>query len=173
MDPVLSGPSPIIVILGKTVFPLISDAYVKVAELVNKEASTAKHGRGQIIFDLESCGGLWGPLGETSMKCQEYYSNLAINPELWRTTVRALLRTDLHGSDIQTSNNTGGAYLYHQPGLCNFIADIKDILDRPNPDYGPKELVQGLLGSQSDSGHIYRVIEVTQQSLDRLALALA
>jgi len=172
MGSVPSDPSPIAGILGAIVFPLISDAYVKVAELVNKEASTAV--QGQIIFDLESCGGLWGPLGETSMRCQEYYSNLAINPELWRTTVRALLRTDLHGSDVQTPNDTGGTCLYHQPGLCDFIADIKDVLGRPNLDHGLKEPVKGLLMEpQSDSARISQVIELSQQSLDRLALALA
>lgn len=172
MDSAPSDPSPITDILGTIVFPLISDAYVNVAELVNKEASMAM--QGQIIFDLESCGGLWGPLGETSMRCQEYYSNLAINPEFWRTTVRALLRTDLHGSDVQMRNDTGGTYLYHQPGLCDFIADIKDVLGRPNSDHGPTELVKGLpTGLQSDAGRISRVIELSQQSLDRLALVLA
>ncbi|KAK3343415.1 hypothetical protein B0T25DRAFT_431358, partial [Lasiosphaeria hispida] len=126
-------PSPIIVVLGTVLFPLISDAYDKVAELVNKEAM---HGQGQIIFDLESFGGLWGPLGENSMKCQEYYTNLALDAESWRTTVRALLRADIHGFDVQRRNDEGGTYLYHQPGLCDLIADIKDVLDRPNTQHG-------------------------------------
>jgi hypothetical protein len=164
-------PSPTTVILGTVLFPLLIDVYRGIAELVEKEACAAVHGGGQIIFDLEACGGLWGPMGESSMRCQEYYSNLTMDAEAWRTTVRALLRADMHGFDIQRRNDEGCASLYHQPGLCDLISDSKDSLDRSIMGHGRQKPVEGLPAKlYSDAGLLSRAMEAAQQSLRRLAL---
>ena len=164
-------PSPTTVILGTVLFPLLIDVYGRIAELVEKEASAAVHGGGQIIFDLEACGGLWGPMGKSSMRCQEYYSNLTMDAEVWRTTVRALLRADMHSFDIQRRNNEGCASLYHQPGLCDFISDSKDALDRSIIGHERQKPVEGLAAQlYSDAGLLSGAMEAAKQSLHRLAL---
>ena len=164
-------PAPTTLILGTFLFPLLIDVYRRIAELVEKEACAAVHGGGQITFDLEACGGLWGPMGKSSMRCQEYYSNLTMDAEAWRTTVRALLRADMHGFDIQRRNDEGCASLYHQPGLCDLISDSKDELDRLKIGHEGQKLVEGPPAKlYSDAGLLSRAMEAAQQSLHRLAL---
>ncbi|KAK0653081.1 hypothetical protein B0T16DRAFT_407397 [Cercophora newfieldiana] len=137
-------PSQVIVILATVMFPLVGESYLKVADLVEKEAKRAMDDRQDLIFDLTACGGLWGPFRDRGIKCQEHYSELVLDVGSWRTTMRALLRTDLHGFDIQKPKDGDDPCPDHQPGLCDLISDIK---------------------SRSTSGLILHMIEMAQRSL--------
>ncbi|KAH6640259.1 hypothetical protein F5144DRAFT_89078 [Chaetomium tenue] len=163
--------SPIIVTLLTAMCPLISGSYCKAAELVEKEAKTAMDGGSQLIFDLETYGGLWGPLGESSIRCQEYYSNLTMDAGSWRTTVRALLRADIHGFDIQKRNDEDGTDLCHQPGLYDLISDIKDMLNCSNVDHGQQNSHKcSPTKPQSHTGLTSQMMEAAEQSLSQLGL---
>ena len=72
-----------------------------------------------------------------------------MDAESWRTTVRALLRADVHGFDIQKRNDKDESCIPHQPGLCDLISDIK---------------------SRTDAGFISHLLETSQRSLNQLAL---
>lgn len=171
------------VILATVVFPLMSDCYGRVVELVQKEANAAvDRGQSELFFDLEACGGLWGPLGEGTDACRAYYSNLTMGVESWRTTVRALLRADIHGFDItqrRDDGKEGGTYLYHQPGLCDHISGIKsmfhgstttDCEQQKSLKTSPTAAVATESEKSGAVGLIFRVAEGVQQSLNQLAL---
>ena len=151
-------------------FPLMGDAYARVVEFARKEARQAADDGCQIVFDLETCGGLWGPMGETSFKCQESCRSLALSAGSWRATIRGLLRTDIYGFDIEKLNDEGETYLYHQPGLCDLISDIRDALHRSNSLCGQQPTGGLPSKSDSDTKFISQMMDTFQHSFNQLAL---
>jgi len=155
-----SEPSPTIMLLATVVYPSLVTSYSKLVEMVKKETKSARQRNTPLLFDLERFGGLWGPLSESSVPCQEYYSNLFLDAEAWGTTVRALLRADIHGVDFPKRNEGENAWACHQPGLVDFLKDIEEVLG--NGWQGKFRSDATVLVSQ--------MIQAAQQSLNQLVL---
>ncbi|KAK3389546.1 hypothetical protein B0H63DRAFT_445732 [Podospora didyma] len=146
------------------VFSLIANAYIKLSGLVEVEvvAATNYVGAGELVFDLESYGGLWGPMQSSGIDCQAHYNGLAMSPEAWRATVRALFRTDIYGADFLRPSEQGQTWHHHR-GLWDFTEEMKHIMLAESSRSGG----QGVVGS----GAFAQVIEMAQSSLKRLVFA--
>lgn len=81
-------------ILG-ALLPSIADAYERILEMVDAEASRAIMTQTQLQFSLCRYGGIWGNTGE----CHNVgrFNNQMMDPRQWRLTVRALLKVDVYG----------------------------------------------------------------------------
>jgi len=108
------------VIMGASVFPALIAAYQQVLRLADAEVVEAEKSGRQLSFQLGKFGGLWGPLSRGNRKCEEYYDDLPVDASTWRSTIKALLRADVHGSDLLKSAEEGMPS-YHHKGLWDFV----------------------------------------------------
>ncbi|KAK0729088.1 hypothetical protein B0T21DRAFT_291718 [Apiosordaria backusii] len=80
--------------------PSLSNAYMRILTMVDQEAAAADAQRRKIVFTLSEYGGLWGTLAEQEpFQCgaAEKLEGTVMDPNLWRLTVRALLKIDVYG----------------------------------------------------------------------------
>ncbi|KAK4175115.1 hypothetical protein QBC36DRAFT_241815 [Triangularia setosa] len=80
--------------------PSLSNAYMRILTMVDAEAAAADAQRRKIVFTLSEYGGLWGTLAEQEpYQCgaAEKLEGAVMDPNLWRLTVRALLKIDVYG----------------------------------------------------------------------------
>ncbi|KAK4185972.1 hypothetical protein QBC35DRAFT_475868 [Podospora australis] len=84
--------------------PSLSNAYMRILQMIDAEAAEADRLRKKIKFTLTEYGGLWGVLAEQEpFKCgaAERIEGTEMEPSLWRLTIRALLKVDVYGVDTQ------------------------------------------------------------------------
>ncbi|KAK0667216.1 hypothetical protein QBC41DRAFT_229020 [Cercophora samala] len=80
--------------------PSLSNAYMRILTMVDQEAAAADAERRSIVFTLSEYGGLWGTLAEQEpYQCgaAEKLEGTVMDSNLWRLTVRALLKIDVYG----------------------------------------------------------------------------
>lgn len=98
--------------------PSIADAYHRILELVDAEATRAIATHTQLTFNLAEYGGTWGELGDS-----EADETKIMDPAAWRRSVRSLLKIDVHG--VNTLNADGTAR-FQQIGLRDLVAEMDE-----------------------------------------------
>lgn len=78
-----------------SLFPTVIEAYKKLLTIVDVEANRAKAAGSSKVFRLSEYG---GNLASYEACCERtaLYENVEMDPDEWRRTVRALLRTDIY-----------------------------------------------------------------------------
>jgi hypothetical protein len=163
-----------------SMFPAIVNAYNNLTELVDSKANAAKGSGQQLLFELGGMGGLWGSLAKEKRKCEEYYNNLMMDSDTWRSTLRALLRADLYGVDIKIHEGKENMALYHHKGLWDIVQEMRamssntrDKLSEAN-DGRPQIDAQDPFTERCKLKHksdFLRAIEMAQLSLQKLVIS--
>ncbi|EGS19131.1 uncharacterized protein CTHT_0057560 [Thermochaetoides thermophila DSM 1495] len=115
--------------------PSLSNAYMRILEMVDAEAAAADAERRQLVFSLNGYGGLWGWLAKEGMaRCEggiERLGGAPMEPKLWRLAVRALLKVDVYGiseSDLP-GNSVSAGREGNRGGLSALQPGLKDIIN--------------------------------------------
>lgn len=105
--------------------PSACNAYASILEMLDKETAAANKEQRSIYFSFKDIGGLFGTLGE-SVQCTQA-SNVHkqwLKPDVWRTTMRAVLRIDVYG--FTESVHCDSTPLYHQKGLKDVVTLLEE-----------------------------------------------
>ncbi|KAK0617909.1 hypothetical protein B0T17DRAFT_473812, partial [Bombardia bombarda] len=109
--------------------PSISNAYIRILDMVEATAQRAVDQRQKLPFNLRIYGGIWGMLLRQDIRCHaaDNLEGAPLEPHMWRLTVRALLKLDVYGVnevapeltvDLSTNSNRQP---FFQPGLKDII----------------------------------------------------
>ena len=79
--------------------PSACNTYAAILEMVDRETDLAKKEHRTFFFSFSEVGGLWGNVVGDHGCCSALHSlnNSHLDPDTWRTTVRAILRLDVYG----------------------------------------------------------------------------
>jgi hypothetical protein len=113
--------------------PSACNAYAAILETIDQETASAKAEGRELWFSLQDIGGLWGALGDAHSNCDKMrgFNRRNMHPELWRTTMRAILRLDVYGMGARDDGSDD---------------------DTREPHYGLKDVVR-LLEERSHTRH--------------------
>lgn len=79
---------------------LLPGIYHQLLQMIDHETILANPENRGLAFTLEASDGLWGHLaGDRGCPEYEQLKETPLDPEQWRQKMRALLRTDVYGSD--------------------------------------------------------------------------
>ncbi|KAF4996022.1 hypothetical protein FGRMN_4770 [Fusarium graminum] len=111
--------------------PSACNAYAKILEMVDTEIALAKQQRRTFWFTFKDIGGLWGCIGDSPSGCTTYetYNNKTMPPDLWRLTIRGVLRLDVYGlgkNDSDIPRPLG----YRQLGLRDVVQQLEERNDK-------------------------------------------
>ncbi|KAF5603444.1 uncharacterized protein FSUBG_7210 [Fusarium subglutinans] len=115
-----------LMLLGALV-PSACNAYARILEMVDEETALAKLQGRTFWFSFKEIGGLWGCIGGTPGGCTTYqsYNNKNMPPDMWRMTIRGLLRLDVYGLD-EKDQEIPGAMTYRQLGLKDVVGQLEE-----------------------------------------------
>jgi hypothetical protein len=115
-----------LMLLG-TLVPSACNAYARILEMVDEETALAKKEGRTFWFAFRDIGGLWGCVGDTAKSCTAYqtYNNKAMPPDMWRLTIRGLLRLDVYGLN-EKDQDMPGAAPYRQLGLKDVVDQLEE-----------------------------------------------
>jgi hypothetical protein len=116
-------------LLQATLLPTLSTAYIHLLSLIDASATLADSESRKLTFQLTSYGGLWGMLGANDHICGAARADeLAVQPEMWRLAVRALLRIDIYGINENSTDWQGLKVCagFVQPGLMDFVKMMQE-----------------------------------------------
>ncbi|OHW95456.1 C6 finger domain-containing protein [Colletotrichum incanum] len=170
------------------ILPSTANAYAKILELIDNEAARAKKEGRNITFSFAEYGGLWGELRRRDSKCGavEFVDNREMNPDIWRLSVRGLLKVDIYGHDFERSDGTGSAEPYHHLGLRDVIKEMEDrsnnrhnqldamvAAGHPHPMLHTSHnlMVPGGNDDSKENRHCLKIIEIARVALDKLVIA--
>ncbi|KAH7171134.1 hypothetical protein EDB81DRAFT_909831 [Dactylonectria macrodidyma] len=182
-----SAPTPIqsfqnLMLLG-TLVPSACNAYATILEMVDAETALAKKQGRFFWFTFKDIGGLWGSVGETSDHCSAIhsYNNSSMAPDMWRMTIRAILRLDVYGMgkvDFGIPHAT-----YTQLGLKDVVTLLEDrtrkrheLLDELIATGNtPKSVTTGVIYPNKpctpEERNCTRILETARVALDNLVIA--
>lgn len=187
----VSMPPPIqcfqnMMLLG-ALLPSACNAYAAILEMVDAETARAKEEGRNFWFTFKDVGGLWGNMVDEGAGGQcgllQSYNNRSMPPDMWRTTIRAIMRLDVYGfgAVAELDINTG----YTQLGLKDVVAlldersrERHDALDRMIASgQAAKEMPYvmfpgGVMRSiDPEQRNCYRIVEAARSALDNLVIA--
>ncbi|RGP65643.1 hypothetical protein FLONG3_9146 [Fusarium longipes] len=115
-----------LMLLG-TLVPSACNAYARILEMVDEETALAKKEGRTFWFAFRDIGGLWGCVGGTNKNCTTYqtYNNKDMPPDMWRLTIRGLLRLDVYGLN-EMDQDMPGAATYRQLGLKDVVDQLEE-----------------------------------------------
>ncbi|KAK7416026.1 hypothetical protein QQX98_005477 [Neonectria punicea] len=167
-----------------TLVPSACNAYATILEMVDRETALAKKQGRTFWFSFKDIGGLWGTVGESSDHCStiQCYNNSNMAPDMWRMTIRALLRLDVYGlgkkDDGISSHET-----YTQLGLKDVVTVLEE-RTRKRHELLDNLIASGQVAKGIPTGVIYpnkpclpeerncvRILETARVALDNLVIA--
>ncbi|RFU75291.1 fungal transcriptional regulatory [Trichoderma arundinaceum] len=197
----LSKPAPIsrfqnFMCLGALV-PSACNAYASILEMVDRDTERAKQEYRLLYFSFKEVGGIWGSLIDdgtpsSSPDCAllKSYNNKYLEPDIWRTTIRAILKVDVYGFDhrtasVSTSLDCGTPpQVYLHRGLKDVIArldeknqkrhDIADALMQSSQvfPHSPYLLFSGPpKPCPREDRHCVRMLDVARSALSNLVIS--
>lgn len=169
--------------------PSIADAYYRILELVDAEATHAIATHTQLTFNLAEYGGTWGELSSSSSRSSSSSSSdgagnetKVMDPATWRRSVRNLLKIDVYG--VNNNNNTcrgGQTAPFQQIGLRDLVAEMDQKSRGRHAEIDA--LIEaglsaptGLNGlpathSRGKEPHCRHVVELAREAVDNLHIA--
>ncbi|KAM0280399.1 hypothetical protein ACHAQH_004113 [Verticillium albo-atrum] len=169
--------------------PTVVNAYVRILELVDESTAEAKQKGETMLFRFVEYGGLWGELeaiDKFTCRTVELYDNKEMEPDKWRMTIRAVLKIDIYGFDVDCASTIDGSRVKHRHlGLKDVIALMEersnnrhDQIDAmvaaglPHPMQGNPLMPKNLQHSGSkDDRNCLRIVEMARVALDNLVIA--
>lgn len=167
--------------------PSIADAYYRILELIDAEATRAIATHTHLTFNLAEYGGTWGELsssfGPVDDKTLAHNETKVMDPAAWRRSVRSLLKIDVYGVN---NNNCRGetaaaAARFHQIGLRDLVAEMDEKSRGRHAEIDA--LIEaglsaptGLNGLQASHSrgkepHCRHVVELAREAVDNLHIA--
>ncbi|KAL7912098.1 hypothetical protein GGI35DRAFT_306537 [Trichoderma velutinum] len=142
----LSKPPPIsrfqsMMCLGALV-PSACNAYASILEMVDRDTEHAKQDGQMLYFSYQEVGGIWTRVAaEDSVgdnpDCAllKSYNNRYLEPDTWRTTMRAILRVEVYGfndrkASVANSSDCSSSCSY--VNLHRGLKDVVTLLDEKN-----------------------------------------
>ncbi|KAI1865470.1 uncharacterized protein JN550_008227 [Neoarthrinium moseri] len=165
-----------LLMLLSTLIPSVVHAYERILHMVNQETAKAQAERREIPFTLAGYGGIWGPLGsDDACGTKEMLNNRMMEPNMWRLTVRALLRVDVYGlSECKDS----GSEMFHL-GLKDIVTQMENRSKARHAIMDPM-IMAGTWEDQKcvlkmhktgETPTCQRIIQIAKSSLDNLVIA--
>ncbi|KAM0332531.1 hypothetical protein ACHAQA_002814 [Verticillium albo-atrum] len=169
--------------------PTIVNAYVRILELVDEATAESKQKGETMLFRFTEYGGLWGELEEIdkfTCRTVELYDNKDMEPDKWRMTVRAVLKIDVYGFDVDCSSTIDGSRVTHRHlGLKDVISAMEersnhrhDQIDAmvaaglPHPMQGNPLMPANLQhAGKKDERNCLKIVEMARVALDNLVIA--
>ena len=119
-----------LMLLG-ALLPSAVNSYAQILEMIERDTAEAKKENRKIHFAFNDVGGLWGhrvddsrPGGATIAALD----NTELEPDVWRNTVRAVLRLDVYGSGKEEEEEDVAEILYKKRNQLG-LKDVVRLLD--------------------------------------------
>ncbi|RBQ74324.1 hypothetical protein FVER14953_01167 [Fusarium verticillioides] len=171
-----------LMLLGALV-PSACNAYARILEMVDEETALAKLQGRTFWFSFKEIGGLWGCIGGMPRGCTTYqsYNNKNMPPDMWRMTIRGLLRLDVYGLD-EKDQEIPGAMTYRQLGLKDVVGQLEerskkrhDALDALHAAGHTHEAARGVIyptkACSPAERNCTKVLETARIALENLVIA--
>lgn len=166
-----------------TLIPSACNAYAAILEMVDAETTAAKKEKRTFRFVFKDLGGLWGYVGRCGKGCAilQSYNNSDMTPDMWRATIRALLRLDVYGMDAPDGLTKKDNYV--QLGLKDVVTLLEERSHKRHQAIDslvasgqlPSTSVPGVLWPKKqpapEDRHCLRVLETARIALDNLVIA--
>lgn len=168
--------------------PSIADAYYRILELIDAEATRAIATHTHLTFNLAEYGGTWGELsssfGPVDDKTLAHNETKVMDAAAWRRSVRSLLKIDVYGVNNNNNNcrgETAAAARFHQIGLRDLVAEMDEKSRGRHAEIDA--LIEaglsaptGLNGLQASHSrgkepHCRHVVELAREAVDNLHIA--
>ena len=164
--------------------PSACNAYAAILEMVDAETALAKKQGRNFWFSFKEVGGLWGNIGDETANCGviESYNNKSMPPDMWRLTIRALLRLDVYGMS-EVNPEGPPAKQFSQQGL----KDVVDMLEERSrlrhakldemtaAGKMPKGVVEGVIYPKTpvapEQRNCVKILETARIALENLVIA--
>ncbi|KJZ73516.1 hypothetical protein HIM_07072 [Hirsutella minnesotensis 3608] len=164
--------------------PSACNAYASILEMVDDETELAIREKREIFFSLKDVGGYWGSsVADGSAESSPMLGmNKYLGPELWRKTIRSILKVDIyglnHGSHASAASGAG-----HR-GLKDVLEQL-DETSRRRHDLMDELMASGRAPKHSqylmsplnhppcppEQRNCVKIIETARLALDRLVIA--
>lgn len=163
--------------------PSACNAYAAILEMVDNETQTAKQEGRSMFFSFKDVGGMWGAIGHHS-DCprMQTFDNKDMDPDMWRTTMRAILRLDVYGFGDPPSDVNSTAF--KQQGLRDVVKLLEERSERRHSAmdraaaHGQMPIKTQFLLQQTpyqsvpaEQRNCIRVLEAARIALDNLVIA--
>ncbi|KPM35630.1 hypothetical protein AK830_g10944 [Neonectria ditissima] len=167
-----------------TLVPSACNAYATILEMVDTETALAKKQGRTFWFSFKDIGGMWGTVGESSDNCcvVQSYNNTNMAPDMWRMTIRALLRLDVYGLG-KNDDGISTHETYTQLGLKDVVTLLEQ-RTRKRHEILDNLIASGQVAKAMPTGVIYpskpclpeerncvRILETARVALDNLVIA--
>lgn len=164
--------------------PSACNAYASILEMVDNETDTAKRENRAFFFSFKEVGGLWGNVVDDHGCCSAIHSlnNSHLDPDMWRTTIRAILRLDVYGlGDAQGSVSSASR---RQKGLKDVLQQL-DETSRRRHEIMDELIANGQIPRHSpymmsptnhppcppEQRNCVKILETARMALDSLVIA--
>lgn len=108
-----------------TLIPSACNAYATILDMIDKETDRARRDGRQMWFSFQELGGVMGRVGEhdgcASMRA---LNNRPMEPNMWRTTMRAILRLDVYG--YHPTPGEADDFGFQSQGLKDVVTAMED-----------------------------------------------
>lgn len=162
--------------------PSACNAYAAILEMVDNESQKAKQEGRNLYFSLTEVGGMWGAGHHVDCPRVEPFNNKDIDPDMWRTTMRAILRIDVYGFGDPPSDVKSTAF--KQQGLRDVVKLLEERSERRHSAmdhaaaHGQMPIKSQFLLQQHpykslppEERNCIRVLEAARIALDNLVIA--
>ncbi|WZH39814.1 uncharacterized protein QYS62_000740 [Fusarium acuminatum] len=163
--------------------PSACNAYARILEMVDAEVALAKQEGRTFWFSFKDIGGLWGCMGNTSNGCTAFqsYNNKTMAPDLWRLTIRGLLRLDVYGLD-ESDQSIPQPLSYRQLGLKDVVQQLEERNDKRHAaldamvaaghsHHAPPGVIYPTKPCTQGERNCTKVLEVARIALENLVIA--
>ncbi|KAI0404860.1 hypothetical protein F4802DRAFT_565705 [Xylaria palmicola] len=164
-----------------TLIPSIVHAYAQMLTIVDEEANRAVAERRQVVFKLNSLGGMWGGFGpgdDESCGTSRNFNHREMEPVMWRLAVRALLKIDIYGISGRHGSDVSAADPFHL-GLKDIVllmenkANARHAFMDAMVDAGVWPQTACMFFSLNNPGEprtCQRIISLAKSSIDQLCI---
>ncbi|KAI6785678.1 uncharacterized protein J7T54_006012 [Emericellopsis cladophorae] len=108
-----------------TLIPSACNAYAMILDMIDKETDGARRDGRQMWFSFQELGGLMGSVGEhDGCASMRPLNNRPMEPGMWRTTMRAILRLDVYGH--HPTPGEADDFGFQSQGLKDVVTAMED-----------------------------------------------
>ena len=164
--------------------PSACNAYALILEMVDDQTNLAKKEDRQLYFSFKDVGGLWSLVADAQGPCSvlKAYDEKYLEPEIWRSTMRVILKLDVYGLGGKTGTSPAENIIHPQRGLKDVVDQMErttrrrhDVLDEmiaagkvpPHPKY----LMNSYKHVPPEERGCTRMVESARSALDNLAIS--
>ena len=169
-------------VLG-ALLPSTANAYRHILVMIDEEAARAAAEGRELRFMINEYGGVWGSLAQSENVCgtTERFQNAAMEPTMWRLTVRALLKVDVYGINSSCGDGPKATCLpFTQLGLKDIVMMMEERSIRRHGQLD-ELIAKGFIKPHTNCGQplpapgerptCLRIIDIAKSSIANLIIA--